>query len=158
MTHLTFRRLWVGFFLSCVPALAVSDTLAGRVTRVLDGDTVDVWTDTGVKERVRLREIDAPEKTQEAGGASAGSLSGLVLNQPVTVEYVQRDRYHRILGTVYFAGQDINRTQVERGMAWVYRQYSQNADYLVLESQAKAQHRGLWVGTPTPPWEFRHGR
>ena len=54
-------------------------------------------------------------------------------------------------------GVDINREQVARGMAWVYRRYNQEPAYYEAEAAAKAARLGLWADTnPVPPWDYRH--
>ena len=55
--------------------LAASGTLqaaeiSGPVTRVLDGDTIEVKSSPSLVERVRLQNIDAPEKKQAFGNWS----------------------------------------------------------------------------------------
>ena len=60
------------------------------------------------------------------------------------------------LAKVKCAGVDANAEQVKRGMAWVYRQYARDQNLYILEHDAKAERRGLWIDiSPTPPWEFR---
>lgn len=49
--------------------------IAGRVVRVLDGDTIEVLQNSGALSRVRLAGIDAPEKKQPFGQRSRQSLS-----------------------------------------------------------------------------------
>jgi endonuclease YncB( thermonuclease family) len=47
----------------------------------------------------------------------------MVFDKTVNVETEKRDRYGRQIGKVLVDGQDVNLVQVERGMAWFYRQY-----------------------------------
>lgn len=72
----------------------------GRVVRVLDGDTIEVM-DSRKAVRIRLVNIDAPEKKQDYGRWSTDMMKSLVAGKTVTVTYFQRDRYGRILGQVY---------------------------------------------------------
>lgn len=83
----------------------------------------------------------------------------------VNVETEKRDRYGRQIGKVLVNGQDVNLVQVERGMAWFYRQCQREQSpndrrlYKAAEDAAKAGMRGLWRDSdPVPPWEFRHGK
>ena len=60
------------------------------------------------------------------------------------------------LAKVKCAGVDANAAQVKHGMAWVYRQYARVQNLYILEHDAKAERRGLWIDiSPTPPWAFR---
>jgi len=57
-------------------AFAAEDVgrLAGRVTKVVDGDTIDVLLDSGLI-RVRLHGVDAPEKSQAHGKVATEELT-----------------------------------------------------------------------------------
>nr|QHR93708.1 hypothetical protein [uncultured bacterium] len=82
--------------------------------------------------RVRLAQIDAPEKRQAFGTRSRQALSSLVFRQSVTVADAGRDRYGRVLGTVYVSGVNVNAEMVRQGMAWVYRQYATDRSLFAL--------------------------
>ncbi len=117
-----------------------------------------------MQHKIRLAGIDAPEKKQPFGNRSKESLSELAYDKTVTVETDKRDKYGRQVGKVLVNGQDVNLVQVERGMAWFYRQYQREQSpndrrlYEAAEDSAKADKRGLWrdAADPMPPWEFRH--
>jgi Staphylococcal nuclease homologue len=108
--------------------------------------------------KVRLIEIDAPEKSQAYGQRSKQSLSDLVFGKQVCVEQQDHDRYGRVIGRVYAGGVDVNAEQVKHGMAWVYRKYARDQTLFALEHEAKNAKRGLWADPyAIPPWEYRHG-
>lgn len=137
-------------------ASAARADFAGPVIAILDGDTIDVLIDRQPV-RVRLAQIDAPEKRQAFGTRSRQALSALVFRQSVTVADAGRDRYGRVLGTVYVSGVNVNAEMVRQGMAWVYRQYATDRSLFALENEARAGRRGLWADpSPVPPWQFRH--
>lgn len=109
--------------------------------------------------------IDAPEKKQAFGNRSKKSLSELAYDKTVTVVTNKRDKYGREIGKVLVNGQAVNLVQVERGMAWFYRQYQREQSpndrrlYEAAEDAASADKRELWRDAdPMPPWEFRHGK
>ena len=137
-------------------------TITGRVVAVADGDTITVLDADKVQHKIRLAGIDAPEKKQAFGNRSKESLSDLTFGKAVNVETNKRDRYDREIGKVLVNGQDVNLVQVERGMAWFYRQYQLEQSpndrtlYEAAEDAARAGKRGLWRDVdPTPPWDFR---
>ena len=129
----------------------------GEVIRVLDGDTIEVLQDKKPV-RVRLSNIDAPEKKQAYGSWSTNKLKSLIAGQPVTVMYTKTDRYGRVLGRVYTAnGTESNRLMAQSGAAWVYEIYNTDASLPPLQREAQEQKRGLWADNkPLPPWEWRH--
>lgn len=144
---------------------AYAETVSGRVVSVADGDTITVLDSDRVQHKIRLAGIDAPERKQAFGNRSKESLSDLVFGKTVNVETGKRDRYGRLVGKVLVNTQDVNLVQVERGMAWFYRQYQREQSpndrklYEAAEDAAKAGKRGLWRDVdPVPPWEFRHGK
>lgn len=156
---------------ACAPALIFwlaaeslhADTLVGRCVAVFDGDTVVVRDTHGKRHEVRLQGIDAPEKGQRFGTISKSKLTALAYQKQVAVNWDKHDRYGRLVGRVYVDGADANLSQLEAGLAWVYREYLEElppADrvlFLQVEAAARNKHLGLWRDRrPTPPWVWRH--
>jgi micrococcal nuclease len=135
------------------PALA---DFTGKVVAVADGDTITVLRNRE-QVKVRLMEIDAPEKAQPFGNRSKQLLSALVHGQEVRVMENGQDKYRRTLGRIYRGDMDVNAEMVRQGMAWVYRKYApKNSPLIEIEAQAKKERRGLWADNePAPPWEWR---
>ena len=121
-----------------------SSDLVGRVVKVSDGDTITVLDSSKTQHKIRLQGIDAPEKKQAFGNASRKFLAGLVANREVRVAWSKRDRYQRILGTVFVDGNDANLEMLKAGMAWHYKKYDSTPAYVQAESEARAATRGLW--------------
>jgi endonuclease YncB( thermonuclease family) len=124
------------------PAAAID--LLGKVVGVLDGDTLTVLVERRAV-KVRLAEIDTPEKGQPYGSAARQALSDLVFGKVATVHGQTRDRYGRTVGRVYVDGRDVNAELVRAGHAWVYRKYTTDRSLYALEAEAKAAGRGLWA-------------
>lgn len=135
----------------------LNQEIQGKVIRVLDGDTIEVLQDKKPV-RIRLANIDAPEKKQAFGRWSANQLKALLAAQPVTVTYTQTDRYGRIIGHVFTTnGTDASRFMVQSGAAWVYERYNVDESLPALQREAQEQKRGLWAdANPVPPWEWRN--
>lgn len=142
-----------------IPGMSFAD-LTGKVVGVMDGDTISVVTLEKKQVKVRLNQIDAPEKDQPWGQKSKQALSDTVFGKQVTVKEDGTDKYKRVLGTVMIGGTNVNKQQVATGNAWAYRQYLKDQEYIQLEEQAKSAGNGLWSLQPDqimPPWEWRHG-
>ncbi|ARF52087.1 thermonuclease family protein [Pantoea stewartii] len=152
--------------ISFITAFNASATeIKAKVIKVLDGDTIDVIADylpanllvTQIPQRVRLLNIDAPEKGQAFGRWSGEQLKTLVAGKFVIVNYDSSDRYGRLLGRVSVNGIDINHQMISVGAAWVYDQYNADTALPALQKEAQEQRRGLWAeSNPIPPWEWRH--
>lgn len=121
-----FKKFRIKYFLLALFLLntsAYAEVLSGRVVGVTDGDTITVLDQTSTQFKVRLAGIDAPEKNQAFGQVSKKSLSDLVYNKQVTVDWQKQDRYGRIVGKVLVNGADANLEQVKRGLAWYFKKY-----------------------------------
>ncbi|TXT28376.1 MAG: nuclease-like protein [Rhodocyclaceae bacterium] len=154
------KKLLVGFAaLTLAASVSAGETVTGRVVAVLDGDTIIILTPSKQEVRIRLAEIDAPEKNQPFGQVSKRSMSDLAYGREARAECPQTDRYGRSICKVYVDGVYVNQEQITRGLAWVYRQYvSSRSPLFQLEQRARETRIGLWLDSnPTPPWEWRHG-
>jgi endonuclease YncB( thermonuclease family) len=146
------------FFLLFAPnAFAASFT--GKLVKVLDGDTVEVMHD-GKAERIRLAQIDCPEKGQPFGQAARRYVLSIAAQKIVTVEVETMDRYGRTVGEVFLPdGSNLNKQIVGAGYAWQYKKYSKDPAYADLEAESRAAKLGLWQDkSPIPSWEWRRGK
>lgn len=159
-----FTRIMLLAALLLLTHTSIADTLHGRVVGVSDGDTVTILDATNTQWKIRLMGIDAPEKKQAFGNKSKESLSALVFNKQVSVEYNKKDKYGRTVGKIIVNDVDANLEQIKAGLAWHYKKYqNESVDdrsiYAQAEEQARVEKRGLWLDTdPTPPWEWRKSK
>lgn len=138
------------------PTLPAQIRQRARVTRVVDGDTIDVRLRSGKQKRVRMIGIDTPEVYGgvECGGKKASSSMRrlapvgtrvLLLSDPTQD---RADRYGRLLRYVVKAGQDLNRAQVARGWARVYvygnNPFRRVSTYRRAQRAADSHDRGIW--------------
>lgn len=156
-TWVTILGFLSSFIFLPTPLLSAESARHGKVVGVTDGDTIEIL-EQELTLKVRLAEIDAPEKRQAFGAQSKKTLSELVFSKEVRVIERNHDRYGRLVGTVYVGDQNVNAEMVQRGMAWVYRRYATDVTLFQLEEEAKAERRGLWIDPQAiPPWQYRHG-
>ena len=139
------------------PAGCATDALSGTVTRVIDGDTIEVQLSSGPI-KVRLNSIDTPEKDQPWGPQAQAALAVRVNGKRVELEPVAQDRYDRLVAVVFLGGENINEWMVQQGDAWAYRDYLEDPSYCAWEAVARASGLGLWSlppGSRVAPWEWR---
>jgi endonuclease YncB( thermonuclease family) len=129
-----------------------------------------------MQHRIRLAGIDAPEKGQPFGNRAKENLSRLAYGKEARVEWQKRDRYGRIVGTVWVVSSDMpcrdelgcpktldaGLVQLTVGLAWHYKKYANEQDpqqrgqYAFAEEEARGKRAGLWRDpNPVPPWEWR---
>lgn len=154
VTHL------IGFFI--VLSVASSPAWANReclVVGVSDGDTLTARCGSSdfTQVKVRLAEIDAPEKGHAFGQRARIALSVLCFGTFATIAEAKRDRYGRTVAKVSYRGHDASAELVRGGLAWVYVRYASPGTPLrAIESEARATRSGLWADeNPVPPWEWR---
>lgn len=140
----------------------MSTLLLCLVVAISDGDTLTARCgDPGAYQQVKIRlaEIDAPEKAQPFGNRSRQALAALCFQQQATIKPTTRDRYGRTVARVECQGQDANLQQVRTGMAWAYTKYLTDPEVKVQEVAARSAAVGLWSDTaPVPPWDWRKQR
>ena len=136
---------------ACGGKTSICGPTSAKVTRVIDGDTVDL--ESG--ERVRYLLVNAPETTggkNECYGAEAVEFNRmLVAGKDVALEYDEaecKDRYNRLLAFVSAGGKEANRGLVENGLACVLYippgGMARRTEFEDLASVAKTNRTGLW--------------
>ena len=129
----------------------------GKVIAVKDGDTIDVLLN-GKTQRIRLGHIDCPEKNQPFGAKAKSYTSAKCFGQTVTILHTrQYDRNKRLIAEIILTtGDTLNRELVKAGLAWHYKQYSDDTTYNMLERSARFAKKGLWSEKePVAPWLWR---
>lgn len=130
-----------------------------KVIRVHDGDTFRCLDGKRKEHKIRLINIDAPEKTQQYGEDATSYLKSRILKKDITVQVSSKDKYRRELALIFVNGTNINKEMVATGNAWAFRKYLPEHDrkeYINLESGARSAKRGLWkYQNPVEPSEYR---
>ena len=147
---------WMALLAGLAVTCAFADTISGKVTKIVDGDTLVVRDAAKKRHTVRLAEIDAPEARQPFYAESSRSLTEICYRKKATVEWSERDGAKRYVGYVTCDGKDANAEQLKRGMAWASPKAMRPTSALYeLEAYARLRRIGLWVDDqPVAPWEF----
>jgi micrococcal nuclease len=129
--------------------------LNGKVTNVVDGDTMDIQFENGKEERVRLVLVDTPEtkhptKPVQPFGPEASAFTKEMLtgkNVQVELDVQERDQYGRILAYVYIDGKMFNELLLEKGLARV-AVFPPNTRYVdefyAIQKKAQETKLGIW--------------
>ena len=126
-----------------------------KVTKVVDGDTIDVDIDLGFNisysQRVRLAGIDTPEsRTKDAREKALGLevknkvKSAIESAKTVIIKTELPDsteKYGRILGWVYLDGtaKSLNEQLIDEGYAWGYMGETKVKDFDALLAKRKSK-------------------
>ena len=124
------------------------------VAGVIDGDTIELVGG----QRVRLVQIDTPEKHVECYGDQASALTRRLIPAGTHVRIEQDpkldqvDQYRRKLAYVWKGDEDVNLTLVRDGAAGVWffdgRRGRYAEELLRAGGQAKSAGKGLWGACP----------
>jgi len=129
--------------------------LTPKITYFYDGDTVKI-KDALSEYKLRLTDIDAPERNQTYGKTARRALIQLCENADVKVFIVGIDKYQRNLGKLVCNKQDASIYMLKNGHAWFNRRYSMDYTLDVIEQDSRRDKLGLWKReNPTPPWQWR---
>ena len=140
-------------------------SLGTKVVGIIDGDTIDILVDGKETKRLRLNGIDAPETGQPFGKNAKQFLSDTIGGKFVRIVEHDQDRYSRTIADIYLPVADplvnlpdmfLNRELVKRGLAWHYKQYSDDERLAQDEERARAGKLGLWSDPRhVAPWDWR---
>jgi micrococcal nuclease len=135
-------------------------TVTGKVTKVSDGDTIQVTTPEKTKLRVRLYGIDAPEtpKTDQRTGSvnkpgqpygeeSRKALEAKIMGKQVRLDIIEIDQYKRMVGMIWIGSRNINLEMVQEGYAEAYLEYlkeSYRTQFIQAEKEARFAESGIW--------------
>ncbi len=137
---------FAGIVPTSAPTSAPGADEMGLVTRVVDGDTIDVMLN-GVNTRVRYLQMNTPERSDPCFRESTQANADLVAGESVRLvaDRENADRYGRLLRHIYLGDVLVNRVLVEQGWAEVVLYPPNDAHYdefVQLEKEAAAAGRG----------------
>ena len=131
--------------------------VSATVTRVIDGDTIEVKLADGTTEKVRMIGIDTPESVHpdasnntEFGTIASNYTKSQLLNKKVMLEFDvgERDQYNRLLAYVYKDSLMYNAKLAAEGYAHQMT-YQPNVRWTnlfqAMVNDARSNDRGLWA-------------
>ncbi|MEI7926321.1 MAG: thermonuclease family protein [Chloroflexota bacterium] len=131
-----------------LPAGAPADAVSVAVSRIIDGDTLDVRS-AETTLRVRLYGVNTPERGQPCAAEATQRLTALAADRVLLVPDARaQDQYGRELRYVFTAdGRSIDYALVAEGLAKAWREDgSRKAQLIATEETARAAKTGcLWA-------------
>ena len=142
-------------------------SLVVKITKVIDGDTMDVRFEDGTTDRVRLLGVDTPETNAKNKPNEYGNITDLkcltrwgnksddyakkILDGREVLlvfdeEAGERGYYGRLLAYIEIDGYDFNESLISRGYARVYEEgtSSRKKRYLSMQEKVISAGTGLW--------------
>ena len=153
-------------------AHAAMRTVTGTITKVSDGDTIQITTPEQTKLKVRLYGIDAPETPkinrqsgqvhqpgQPYGVEAQKALKDKIMGKHVKLEILDIDKYRRMVGIVWLNERNINLEMIREGYAEAFIEYLKppyKSEFLKAEQEARAGGKNIWsLPEHERPREFR---
>ncbi len=127
----------IALLVAVVPVMAAEPTtLTGKVTKVRDGDTIEVGPIP-----IRLNGVSAPELKEPLGQESKQFMTDLVKGKRVRCELNGEKTYDRFVGTCYLDGEDIGASVIKAGLALDCPRFSSGRYNAVETAEARAAIR-----------------
>jgi endonuclease YncB( thermonuclease family) len=140
----------------CIPTDTVYER--GTVTKVVDGDTIEVQWGDGITNTVRYIGIDAPEEGFPFFDEAKRANAELVFKNDIVLVHDQSetDQYQRQLRYVIVDQVFVNQELVTKGFARAENYPPDVAckeAFTAAEQEAQLAMAGMWMPTPSPePW------
>lgn len=136
------------------------ETITGKVIAITDGDTFKLLTADSTQIKVRLANIDCPERKQPFSNNAKQFVSDAIFSKTVIVNVLKKDRYRRYISNViYDDSLSLCHELVKNGLAWHYVKYSKDTTLQKLEDSARLNKIGLWHDANSiAPWQWRDNK
>ncbi|WP_458742962.1 thermonuclease family protein [Candidatus Nitrosocosmicus sp. T] len=108
-----------------------TSNFSGTVSRVIDGDTLDVLTREGDTITIRLALIDAPERNEPGFNEAKNFITEQCLNKNAEVDpdNMQGLTYGRTVAVVYCEGVNVNEVILDNNLADIYQSFCDVSEF-----------------------------
>ena len=95
--------------------------------------------------------------SQRDGPKAGRYLASRIGGEMIRVEEIDTDQYGRVVAMIYDMDDiNLNQEMIQFGLAWVYLNYYDNAEWIRMEKEARENKIGIWRRkTVQAPWEYR---
>ena len=133
------------------PTDLVNTQFIAEVTRVADGDTVDVLIARTRRVRIRLHGVDTPEAKEPFSNHARTFTRVLMFGRQVTVSGKDIDRYDRLVARITVDNVDASESIVAAGLGCTFRQYVTDPVLEAALTSARNAQRGFWAAGASKP-------
>ncbi|RSK39969.1 thermonuclease family protein [Mangrovimonas spongiae] len=149
-----------GFILTIIILISfvinAQDDVKGKVVAITDGDTFKILIQDSTLIRVRVANIDCPERKQPFSIKAKQFTSDAIFDKEVELKVIKKDCYSRSIAYVFYGDKNLSKELLKAGLAWHFVKYSDDNILQSLEDEAKKNRVGLWIDTKAiAPWEWR---
>ena len=135
-----------------------SPVLVAKVTRVNDGDSIEVELELRQQRGCGSRPSTRRSSTSLMARRSSAALKAMLpVGSTVELEVVTQDSFNRMVATVWLVANgkrtNLNEAMLRDGHAWAYRRYMKDPKYCDIEQEARASKAGLWA-QPVSDWVY----
>ena len=137
-------------------ALGLPAEIRGKVSAVLDGNTIEFTSVENETFKLVLSGIDCPELDQEFGDEAKRFMERMAVGKEALVIREGKDRLGNRVGSLLFDNNRDPRVDLlEKGLAWTAER-NPKPEFDALKESAKNRGKGLWKQeNPIAPWTFR---
>ncbi len=127
-------------------AIAIQPTWAASMrVQVFDGDNITI-VERGIKTKVHLACIDAPELLQDEGQHARKVLQNILDDEEIYIKVFKKDKFGRYTGEVLAGGQNANKVMLSLGLAHYDRLQEKDCqDYEAIAIKAQRDQLGIWA-------------
>ena len=130
----------------------VEKTIDATVTRVSDGDTIDILPSGETRPiRVRVFGIDAPERGEPFSNLARNRTRVLVFDKAVRITGTAVDTYGRLVARVRIGDVDLGENLLRAGLACHYTRFSDDRVYAEAQTGAQSRGAGFWAPGASKP-------
>jgi micrococcal nuclease len=143
---LSVRKLLIAIAICLLPLIGMARVAqaSSMVVKFYDGDNITVIQE-GIKTKVSLACIDAPELKQAFGNSARKALKSMVGNSEFSMRVFAKDRFGRLIAEVFANDINVNKALVMQGLAHFRSSYKNGCEgYAEAEQLAQKQRLGMW--------------
>lgn len=133
------------------PIDLVNKRFIAEVTRVADGDTVEVLIPPARKVHIRLHGVDTPEAKEPFSNQARTFTRVLMFGRRVTVVGKDVDGYDRLVARIAVDNVDASESIIAAGLGCTFRQYVTDAALESALANARSSQRGFWAAGASKP-------